>query len=597
PDLRTSAVTGTAIAPVPGLPVMWETTFAVTNDLLFNAEAGGSRVRGLIKVEDAQDADDSSPTGIKPFVLAEGSTVPVAGATLSSTRYQVVEVLVNDFNGNTPPAAATFAFPGTAPVNSPFSIDLDTASPPLASLDPDGLSLFEVDWQNDGTFDDSIMATVPGADFTHTYTTANPNQQYRIRITDAFNPVSGRLSTLYGPFTVNVTTALNPTVGPDGPVNTGQSGSTISFQYDRFMRPVAADSNGNVYVTYRWNGTGLPFSVVRSADGGNTWGTPVTLTGWASSNGGSLAMTANGKLALAAITGGSSGAVGPLGFARLSNSGTNDLVLETQNSIEATAQWRDPVIATSPTDPDKAWVVANLDSPTDDLLTIWTVNSMSGTPAFGNAGTVDPVSDTGNIFDPHAALGSMNSLHITWTAQTTSTMPGLFYRRFDVATSSFPGAEERVSLATQTNTTIHGVLAVGNDGDPVVVYDEQSNTASTSDIYVTRRASGTWTVPAQVTTGTGAQTAPFLSKDSAGRLVVIWRDNRTGTTDADIWGRVLGADLSPLTPEVALVQDAVNTLHPRIVYNAQNNTHVIVYSDSTSPAPAAPLVRRRILSY
>lgn len=605
PDLRAAGpFTGGAITGAAGEPVVWESIFPVANEDLFDAAPGGSEVYGLIRIEDAQDADDASPTGIKPFVLEEASTVPVAGATISSTRYQVAIITVEDLNGVSNPEApgpTTFTFPTSVGINSPFNLDLDTAVPALATLDPDGLSLFEVDWENNGSYDESIAVTVPGADFTHTYTVANATQQYKLRITDNFTPAVGRLSTEYGPFTVNVTDTLTPVIGPEGPVNTGQSGSTLSFQADRFMRPILADATGNVYLVYRYGST-IGYSVIRSADGGSTWGTPVELTTMLSSKGASLAQLANGKIIVAGINGITPANPGPLEFARVANSGTNALTVELQANVQAAIQWRDATIHADPTDVNKAWIVSTLDTTvtgdSNDALTVWTVSNADGAASFASSGTVDPASDISTINDPNSVLDSAGILHVSWTRAEFPLVPnnGLYYRQYSTVTNMPVGAEERVSTAAQTSTGIHGHIVLDLSGIPVIAYDESG---ALSDIYVTKRTAGSWNAPVAIVTAANTQVLPYISRDAAGRFVVVWRDNRVTTLSADIYGRLLNADLSPATPEFAIhtLAHPVNSSHPRIAYDAAGNKHVIVWYDSTSPVPSNPLMRRMTLTY
>lgn len=601
-------VSGSTVAGVPANPMLWASTANVNNADLFDAGLGGEEVLGLVRVLDNQDLDDGSPTGIKPFILNESSTAPVSGATLSSTRYQIVRVLVEDFNGGGPlndeaPAAATFSFPASVTVNTPFDLDLDTAVPGLATLDPDGLSLFEVDWDNNGTWDQNIATTSgsPAADFTNTYTVVNAAQQYKLRITDNYSPAIDRLSTEYGPFTVNVQAGggpVTPTVNPPGPANPGQLGSTISFQYDRFIRAMTADTSGNVYIVYRYGGT-IPYSVVRSNNGGTTFGTPVDVTGLISSKGANIDLLANNDVVIGGIQGTGSTTPGDMYFMRLVPSGTNSLTPGTLHTVSPALEWRDATIATDPADATKAWIVANRDTTSsgesDDTITVYSVTNATTAPTFTQVGLIDPASHNGNIFDPSVTIDSTSQLHIIWTKANTvlDASNGLWYRRFNTATNTVNGAEERVSLASHQGVGIHGHIELDLSGVPVVAYDEGNGILATNDIYVAKRGGGVWSTAVSITGGADpGQQNPQMARDATGRFVVVWRDNRTGSADANVYGRVLNADLSPASSEFVIDNTTQDTLHPHIGWAGSGNNFVTGWYDITSGVTTERLIKR-----
>ncbi|MCG3151953.1 MAG: hypothetical protein GEEBNDBF_01239 [bacterium] len=605
---------GSAVAPVAGNPVLWESGVSVNNTDLYDVAPGGEWVAGLIRVQDSQDLDDGSPTGIKPFILSEASTVPVPGATLSSTRYQVVRVLVEDFNSGPPnlgpPASTTFTFPPSVVVDTPFNIDLDTAVPGLATLDPDGLSLFEVDWDNNGTWDASITATSGdnAPDFTHTYTVENPSQQYKLRITDAYLPAGGRLSTEYGPFTVNVTSAagpITPTIGPNNPVAPSQLQGTFSYQWDRFMNPMVSDGNGNIYVTYRPGS--LTNTIIRSNDGGVTWGAPVDMTGISSSNGGSLAVLANGNVVAAYISTGTSGAGGNLAFMRIVPGAGASVTINPVQTVSAVAEWRDPMIVADPTDTNKAWILANRDTTpsssvsdqSNDNLHIYAVTNAAGAASFASVSTgLDPASHIGNLNDPHMVMGSGGILHVVWTNANTTAGPdnGLFYRAFDTNTNTPVAAEERVSTSLQTAASMHGFILTDQAGNPVVFYDENAFTTATNDIYVTRRT-GTWSTPVAVSQPADVgQTSPYAIRDNLGRFLVVWRDYRTGSANADVYGRFLNADLTFNDVEFAIDNTTDSTLHPRIAYDGTIDRIACTFYNA-SGAGSLARIQRRVIDY
>jgi len=608
-------VSGSAVSGVPANPMLWASTANVNNADLFDAGLGGEEVLGLIRVLDNQDLDDGSPTGIKPFILNEASTAPVSGATLSSTRYQIVRVQVDDLNGGGPlndeaPGATTFTFPPSVIVDTPFDLDLDTAFPALATLDPDGLSLFEVDWENNGSWDESITVTTgtPAADFTHTYTVVNATQQYKLRITDNYPTVIDRLSTEYGPFTVDVEAAggpITPTIGPKAPAVPTQVGATYSMQWDRFLQSLVSDGNGNLYITYRV--ASALNSIVRSSDGGVTWGTPAVMTGINSSNGGSLAVLANDEVVAAYISNGNSGLGGALSFMRITPGAGNTISINPVQTINATQEWRDPVIVADPSDATKAWILSNRDTtPTsvvtdqsDDSLQIYAVTSASTTPSFTLASTgIDPASHTGNLNDPGMAIDSGGILHIVWTNANTTAAPGngLWYRAFNTATNVPVGTEERVSSAAQMSVTMHGNILLDQSANPVVFYDDAATTITESNVHVTRRV-GTWSSPLLLTAiDTFGQNSPSAVRDNAGRFLVVWRDYRNGTANADIYGRFINPNLTVNGPEFIIDSGTDSTLHPRVAYHGATNSIACTWYN-TSVVGSASRLERRVLTY
>lgn len=613
PDLRGSGTyNGNAVTQVPGNPVLWETQVSVTNEDLFDAIPGGEFVAGMIRVQDSQDLDDQSPTGIKPFVLNEASTVPVAGATLSSTRYQVVRVLVEDFNTNSPPGPTTFTFPPVAYTGVPYGIDLDSAVPPLSSLDPDGLSLFEVDWDNNGTWDDSITVTTGDSspDFTTTFAVVNPAQEFRIRITDDYDPPSGQASTVYGPFTVDVqdgSAPVTPVVGPSAPIAPTQPQATFSFQYDRFMQPLATDGSGNVYVAYR--PASLVCTIVRSADNGNNWGTPVNLTDGVtpvnSSNGLSLATLADGSVAVAAIPSGSAGAVANLAYVRCTPSGVDGVTVGTVHIVSALMEWRDPVIVADATDASKAWIFAQQDPTTansDDSLVVFAVTGAdTATPVFTITGQMDPPSHNGNIADPKAVMGNGGIIHTIYSRihnGTQGTVPdnGVYYRGYDSNTNTVLGLAERVSDPAWTFVSIHGSITTDLNGNPVVVHDESNTTSLDSNVWLSKRVSGVWSAPVQVTGTEIGQFSPTIDRGPGGRLLMIWRDSRVSANPASLWGRVYNDNLTPASAEFEVDPPVDHSLHPKVVYTGSGTTFTMVFYDSTG-STSFPRIKRRMISW
>ncbi|HYE76555.1 MAG TPA: hypothetical protein VEI97_01085, partial [bacterium] len=157
--------------PLAGSAPLIETTIAVTNTDAYDPGPAVAHVAGLVRVTDTQDDNDISDPTV-PRVLGEGSTAPLPGVILPSTRYQAVRITVEP-NAELP---TCLAYSPGAPAlevfqNAPFNLDLDSASIPASH--PDGIAGYRIDYNNDGTFD--ATSTGPGGtsagDFSsgHTY--------------------------------------------------------------------------------------------------------------------------------------------------------------------------------------------------------------------------------------------------------------------------------------------------------------------------------------------------------------------------------------------------------------------------------------------
>ncbi|HYE77772.1 MAG TPA: hypothetical protein VEI97_07290, partial [bacterium] len=191
-EFSAGSIGGTAPLVTASIPVL--------NTDGYNPGPAAADVTGLVRVTDEQDADDATDT-TKPLVLGEEAPAPIPGATLSSARYQTVAITVTP--GGDPPSCLAYS-PNSPALrviqNTPFNLDLDAASIPASH--PDGIAEYQIDYDNDGTYDGTgFPGGTPAGDFNTNYLYGNAGPR-TIQVAVTANPPTN-LTTVC-PLTVSV---------------------------------------------------------------------------------------------------------------------------------------------------------------------------------------------------------------------------------------------------------------------------------------------------------------------------------------------------------------------------------------------------------
>lgn len=99
-------------------------------------------------------------------------------------------------------------------------------------------------------------------------------------------------------------------------------------------------------------------------------------------------------------------------------------------------------------------------------------------------------------------------------------------------------------------------------------------------------AGGAWFAPVGTAaefavTGTASvQGSPMLAADTrGGRFLVTWNDDRNRASGLDIYGRILGADGTPTSPEFAIVEAARGQAFAAPAFDPTRNRFLVVWTD------------------
>lgn len=214
PDLQASGPFPLGLTITPGDPIT-VINGDLTNTDSFPVTGAPVEVKGLVRLSDSQDSDDTSPTGVLQQVLSEASTAPLPnpGATLLPTvRYQAFTVTVTDVVA--PPAGITFQSQ-EVPIN---------ADPAQAFRD---IRTYTYEYKR-------IQAADPQGDLYYFYRwNASPNSWFVSRSTDGGDSWGSPVqipTPFLGTLTTGVSDSLSmsvlPTLSVSQPIIVGSSGSS-----------------------------------------------------------------------------------------------------------------------------------------------------------------------------------------------------------------------------------------------------------------------------------------------------------------------------------------------------------------------------------
>jgi hypothetical protein len=100
-------------------------------------------------------------------------------------------------------------------------------------------------------------------------------------------------------------------------------------------------------------------------------------------------------------------------------------------------------------------------------------------------------------------------------------------------------AGAKVNTDTGSALQDNAAYAVGSDGTVYAVWEDSRNGATNTDIYFSSRnpSTGVWAAETKLNadTGTTGQRTPSIAIDGSGNLYVVWADDRNGSTNTDIY--------------------------------------------------------------
>lgn len=527
---------------VSGSGPLWTVSVPVNNQDLFSSPTP-TQVLAMVKVADSQDDDDTTDS-TKPIALNE-SLAPVT--TLSSTRYQVVrfEVLASNAGPSCPVySGGSWALEAVAGI--PYNLDLDAASTPAS--DVDGIILYEIDYDNDGTYDSTVTATNGSdlPDFPGSFTYPVPGTQtIKLRITDGnVTPFSTECT-----LTVNISAPLSVTLDPlpvPGGINADMVNQSATTTVTDNPDILVAKPSGEVYFLLRRGSTPLDWVVYKSTDSATTWGAPNTITTPFPSpvnaqnsavRGISLGIMNDGRPCFAGMDSGFD-----LLFKRsASETGTSINWGPTSegSEIEIASDWYTPSVMPHPIDLNRLYILAKNNSSTLGVnpwsSTLWITNdATSPNPTFVQAGVMDVDGSTTNEFDPIATIDSVGNIHVAWCSQSNT--GSAKYRKWNDTAQAWDGPEVVIG---QVGVDVTGAddtnIAVNFANEPVVAFLNYE-TALRGNLVVTKFNTGSgWTKPRTVN-NTNYPNLNSLRKycgvaiDSNNRIHIVWRED--GTTDA-----------------------------------------------------------------
>ncbi|MEO7994420.1 MAG: hypothetical protein ABI743_08470, partial [bacterium] len=260
-------------AAVSGAAPLVNSGAMITNTDLYNP-ATAETIYGLIRVADSQDLDDATDT-TKPIGLDE-TLAPIA--SLGSTRYQVIRIPIGP-DTTTIPVPPTYA-PGhwalRATAGIPYRLDLDSAT--TAATDPEGISQYRIDYDNNATWDATITAP-DGSDLpdfvsapAHVYAAAGP-QTIKLEVTDGDTPAS----VATGTYTVTVSAPGSMTLdpAPAAGINSADGAATLQMVVGQAPDICQVQSNGEEYFAARRTGSSPnAWFVYRNTAPGAAWTAP-----------------------------------------------------------------------------------------------------------------------------------------------------------------------------------------------------------------------------------------------------------------------------------------------------------------------------------
>ncbi|MDQ2913449.1 MAG: discoidin domain-containing protein [Chloroflexota bacterium] len=121
-------------------------------------------------------------------------------------------------------------------------------------------------------------------------------------------------------------------------------------------------------------------------------------------------------------------------------------------------------------------------------------------------------------------------------------------------------ASAKVNTDTGTAVQDHPAIALGADAATYLVWDDQRNGATNSDIFFSKRdaTTGLWLatdVKVNTDTGTHLQQNPAISMDSSNNAYAVWQDDRNGSAKPDIYYSKRTAAGTWLTPNLKVSDD------------------------------------------
>ncbi len=220
----------------------------------------------------------------------------------------------------------------------------------------------------------------------------------------------------------------------------------------------------------------------------------------------------------------------------------------------------------------------------DILYKQWNASSSSWTST-----EVVSTESTDDSSSPSLAVDSTGNVHIAWVDYTDYASAGtdldIFYKRWNSSSSSWTTTE--VVSTDNIDDSSSPSLAVDSTGNVHIVWYDWTDYAGSGtdpDIFYKRWdvATSTWTTTEVVSTeSTAGSSSPSLAVDSAGNIHVIWEDSTDYTgvgTDHDVFYKRWDSFSSSWTiTEVVSTESTSNSNSPSLAVNSVGSVHIAWY--------------------
>ena len=192
---------------------------------------------------------------------------------------------------------------------------------------------------------------------------------------------------------------------------------------------------------------------------------------------------------------------------------------------------------------------------------------------------------TSTSSSPTIAVDGAGNVHVAWEDYTDYYDREIFYKRWNVTSSTWTTTE--VVSTEYTSTSSSPTIAVDGDGNAHVAWHDDSSNFGPGigwNILYKRwnATSNTWTTTEAVfTESIGSSSSPTIAVDGAGNAHVAWEDYASyggSGTDRDIFYKRWNATSNTwTTTEVASTESTSGSYSPTIAVDGAGNAHVAWY--------------------